>query len=258
MFEECLAQTGRADAPGAHYAVWLHGLRFFISENLEALLLLACGFGPRELELLSLHSPKYPTPATVIDLRVNLIEVRRIIDRISKRYQGEAFKPNGSWIEQTNRILSEVQRQNRELRPVSQPLARESVPSAAGQLPFGKYENPYLEDRPIPDHADERISGSMTVSPDFMAIRYAGEIHRLTPSQAKMFRILVEAHNSGRPSVGKATLLRAVEAETSEVRNFWKKSGLWGTLIKSFRKGSYELALPRGQKIEISSFSPVN
>lgn len=77
---------------------------------------------------------------------------------------------------------------------------------------------------------------------DFRSVTYNGIQHSLTRPQGTMMRVLLEAYSSGHPVVDKDTLLRSVDAETSQVRNFWRKSPLWKTLISSPRKGAYQLA----------------
>jgi hypothetical protein len=60
-----------------------------------------------------------------------------------------------------------------------------------------------------------------------------------------MVKLLHDAYQHGTPAVGKATLLAAIEAETSRVRDSFKNSPLWGTLVVSNTKprGTYQLDL---------------
>lgn len=88
--------------------------------------------------------------------------------------------------------------------------------------------------------SDEFSAGS-----DYRTIRFKGEEHKLTSNQAKIVKVLHEAYLRGTRAVGKDRLLNAIEAETSRVRDSFKGSPLWGTLIISNRKprGTYQLSL---------------
>jgi hypothetical protein len=91
---------------------------------------------------------------------------------------------------------------------------------------------PPIEQGGIPD---------FSVSADCRSVVFGGQQHSLTRSQALMMKILVERHEGRHPVVDKDTLLSAVESETSTVRDFWKGSPLWKTLIISKKKGTYQL-----------------
>jgi hypothetical protein len=89
----------------------------------------------------------------------------------------------------------------------------------------------------------ERDSG-FTHSDDYRSVRFEGESHSLSHHQAIMVGILHKAHLAGHPDVPKAKLLAAVEAETSAVRDFFRNSALWRTLVcPSPRRGSYRIGL---------------
>ncbi len=83
----------------------------------------------------------------------------------------------------------------------------------------------------------------VSFSPDFHSVQLFGEQIILTPRQAKLISILYEAHESGHPNVSKARLLEAIEAETSDVRDFFRKTPLWKTVVYSERRGTYRLNL---------------
>lgn len=85
-----------------------------------------------------------------------------------------------------------------------------------------------------------------SASEDYRSVTYNGDSHILTQNQSIMVRLLHRAHLAGHPDVSKVQLLFAIESETSEVRNSFKKSPLWKTLIVSKRKGTYRLDLPDG------------
>ncbi len=82
-------------------------------------------------------------------------------------------------------------------------------------------------------------------SADYRTIRFRSKEYRLTNNQAVMIRLLHEAYQCRTPAVGKRTLLAAVEAETSRVRDSFKNSPLWGKLVIANQKprGTYQLNL---------------
>ena len=84
---------------------------------------------------------------------------------------------------------------------------------------------------------------------DYRTICFKGKTYQLTKNQSVIVKILHEAHIAGTPAVGKDTLLKAIEAETSRVRYSFKNSRLWGSLIvaggsrSGGRRGTYWLNL---------------
>ena len=79
---------------------------------------------------------------------------------------------------------------------------------------------------------------------DYRSIRHQGKEHSLTARQATVVKLLHEALLSGYPLVAKARLLSAVESETSAVRDIFKGSPLWNTLISpAGGRGFYRLNL---------------
>lgn len=81
---------------------------------------------------------------------------------------------------------------------------------------------------------------------DYRTVRFKGKEYGLTRNQAAIVKILHEAHLRGTPGVGTHALSDAIEAETSRVRDSFKNSPLWRTLIIPVRKprGTYKLNLP--------------
>jgi hypothetical protein len=88
-------------------------------------------------------------------------------------------------------------------------------------------------------------SPEFSAGSDYRTVRFRGEEHHLTQNQSVIIKMLHEAYLHGTRAVGKLTLLKAIEAETSRVRDSFKRSPLWGTLILSNRKprGTYQLNL---------------
>lgn len=83
-----------------------------------------------------------------------------------------------------------------------------------------------------------------TASVDYRSVRYKGNTFTLTRNQSTIVRLLHSAHTGGHPDVDKDRLLSVVERETSQVRNLFRNSPLWKTLVVSKRRGTYRLSLP--------------
>jgi len=82
-------------------------------------------------------------------------------------------------------------------------------------------------------------------SDDYRSVRLSGIGYALTANQAAIVKCLHDAHAGKHPDVAKARLLSAIGSKTSEVRNSFKKSPLWKTLvIPGERRGTYRLNLP--------------
>jgi hypothetical protein len=84
---------------------------------------------------------------------------------------------------------------------------------------------------------------------DYRSVRYKGVPRTLTRNQSSMMRVLHKAHMAGHPDVDKDKLIEAIDAPTSNVRDSWKSSPLWKTLVvPGKRKGTYRLKIPKPTK----------
>jgi hypothetical protein len=111
IYKERLAQVCREDDPRARLSVWSNDLYFFIDDDLRELLLVVCGFGPRDHQLLMSGTTfanallrKYPIAPDVLDAQETAIAVHRIIYRVTTRLQAEwgdrpqrRLAPTRSW-----------------------------------------------------------------------------------------------------------------------------------------------------------------
>jgi hypothetical protein len=98
--------------------------------------------------------------------------------------------------------------------------------------------------------ANRKLAPSFEVSEDCGTVRYRGKEYVLTRNQASMMRVLYQAYLDGFPNVEKLKLLAAVNNEESQVKDSWKLSPLWGTLIVSDkRRGRYRLNLPNPARV---------
>ena len=127
-------------------------------------------------------------------------------------------------------------------------LAREKASGGGSDSQTDAVPQPEVDESPNPqlprgssDRAEDPI---LTAPDDYASVRYKGDVIPLTRNQSIMIRLLHRAHLDGHPDVSKDRLLSAIESETSEVRNSFKKSPLWKTLVVSKRRGTYRLDLP--------------
>jgi hypothetical protein len=100
------------------------------------------------------------------------------------------------------------------------------------------------QNTPLPMVPNNPEGDTFSASGDYRSVRFKGELYVTTRYQAVMIRVMHEAHIAGHPDVGAMKLLEAIENETSDVRNTFKKSPLWRTLVVSKRKGTHRLNLP--------------
>jgi hypothetical protein len=105
-----------------------------------------------------------------------------------------------------------------------------------------EYRNAYLEmtktfseiySHIINSFKEEEIStdSGFKHSPDFRAIFWEGKEYALTPRQAQVVEILYCAYQNGTPSIGQHTILDELDSPSSRLRDTFKKSPLWDTLI---------------------------
>ena len=97
---------------------------------------------------------------------------------------------------------------------------------------------------PLPTAPNNPKGDIFSASEDYRSVRFKGELHVTTRYQAIMIRVMHEAYIARHPDVGAMKLLKAIENETTDVRNTFKKSPLWRTLVVCKRKGTYRLNLP--------------
>jgi hypothetical protein len=81
-------------------------------------------------------------------------------------------------------------------------------------------------------------------SEDFRTVCYQGKEYHLTLNQARVTERLLKAHQNKTPEVHQATLLENLEIYSKRVRDVFKNSPTWGTLIvKGEKKGTFRLNL---------------
>ena len=81
-----------------------------------------------------------------------------------------------------------------------------------------------------------------THSEDYHTINFRGEPYTLTHTQAAVVRYLHENAERGTPDVSQDTILAEIESGAERLRDLFRDSPLWGTLIvKGKRRGHYKL-----------------
>lgn len=79
---------------------------------------------------------------------------------------------------------------------------------------------------------------------DYRIIHIAGVTHSLSPTQAKVIRILHEAWLSGKPDVTMKTIQLEVEEAPVKMSNLFRRTDPRSILIKRVRADIYRLGLP--------------
>jgi hypothetical protein len=85
-------------------------------------------------------------------------------------------------------------------------------------------------------------------SEDYRSVEFRKKQHTLTRNQSLMVSIMHRAFLTGFPNVDKDKLIAAIDSGTSNVRDSWRGSSLWKTLLISRKKGTYRLNLPKRKK----------
>ncbi len=81
-------------------------------------------------------------------------------------------------------------------------------------------------------------------SEDYISITFNDQTFTLTSRQAQVVQILHEAHKNELPDVGQHHILEKLGSQSSRLRDTFKRSDLWGTLIVQGKKsGTYRLNL---------------
>ena len=81
-------------------------------------------------------------------------------------------------------------------------------------------------------------------SEDYVSITFNDQTFTLTSRQAQVVQILHEAHKNELPDVVQHHILEELGSQRSRLRDTFKRSDLWGTLIVQGKKsGTYRLNL---------------
>jgi hypothetical protein len=79
---------------------------------------------------------------------------------------------------------------------------------------------------------------------DYSWVKFNGKLYRLGPIAARVVEALDAADQRGEPGMKGARLLEIAGApDTSRLRDFFRNTGVWNTLIVSPQKGWYRLNL---------------
>jgi len=89
----------------------------------------------------------------------------------------------------------------------------------------------------IVDDDDMNTGIKFSHSDDYISIVFHKKQYVLTPLQAKVVEILHQNYERGTPDVQHAYVLEKIDYAGKRLRDIFKKSELWGTLIVSVRKG---------------------
>ena len=81
-------------------------------------------------------------------------------------------------------------------------------------------------------------------SKDCRSLEYKGKQFLVPAMQAAVIRLLLEAHKNGSPGLSGSYILEEIGAtDRSKLKDIFRDSPLWQTLVASNRKGIYELSI---------------
>ncbi len=81
-------------------------------------------------------------------------------------------------------------------------------------------------------------------SDDFRSVTWKGKKFTFTSRQAQVIELLYDASQNNTPDVGKDYILEQLDSPSSRLRDTFKNSPVWGTLIiRGKKKGTYRLNL---------------
>jgi hypothetical protein len=115
---------------------------------------------------------------------------------------------------------------------VTPPASRRDPPPAAV---------PHTTPGPNPTPAP---TGFPRHSADYRSVHWFGCDYTFTPTQAAVIRQLWEAWEDGTPGVGQETLLEGAGSTGDRLRDVFRGSPAWGTLVVPLGKGLFALAPP--------------
>jgi hypothetical protein len=78
---------------------------------------------------------------------------------------------------------------------------------------------------------EESKETEFCASPDYHSVLFKGKVYSFGAMQAKAIQILHESFKNGTPEVGQAYVLEKVESKSDNLRDLFKKSDAWRTLI---------------------------
>jgi hypothetical protein len=97
---------------------------------------------------------------------------------------------------------------------------------------------------PTPGPAPAAPTGFPRHSADFRSVHWFGADYTFTPTQAAVVRQLWEAWEDGTPGLGQETLLEGAGSTGDRLRDVFRGSPAWGTLVVPLGKGLFALAPP--------------
>jgi len=123
------------------------------------------------------------------------------------------------------------------LRVLEDQVTRHSAELAAGTLPPAGLIA-------LAASAAGADRGDFRHSPDFRSVSCGGEKYSFTARQGQVVQILFEAREKGAPDVGQHYILEELESKAERLRDLFKSSRAWGSLIvRGQGKGTFRLAM---------------
>lgn len=139
-----------------------------------------------------------------------------------------------------------------DIRRIDHSIFKKARPLKYGKINREKYGK---AGRPYPcvcDFDEKLIKSEFIHSPDFCTINFRGEVYYLTIPQARVIKILYEAHEKGAPALSQKYILNQLiidpnsdpDHTSDSLKDIFKSSPkAWKDLIIQVRKGIYKLPL---------------
>jgi len=87
-----------------------------------------------------------------------------------------------------------------------------------------------------------QLAQGISAAPDYRCINCQGQIYTFTSRQSQIIEILFASYQNGTPDVGQDYLLETLNIDSTRLRDVFRSSDAWGTLvIKGTKRGTYRL-----------------
>lgn len=226
---DCLQEIGREPSYLARVSVFNNGLIFFLSDDLRNFLIRSCGCVKLEPRGVSqVGKPRAMIEVTQVPNDLNL-QLGHIIERIKARISTEMHRIGNG--ESPNNLAEFLRLMTTPTVPSNPLLPSAPPPPLTPRLPIA---TPMKRESPPP---------RFVISDDSRSVRIDGVQYLLSPGQGKMLRVLWDAYQKDKQSVSRAALRKAIGSSSSDPRDTWRNSPLWGSIVVSNESGFYRLKL---------------
>ncbi|WP_109485459.1 hypothetical protein [Occallatibacter savannae] len=144
---DCLTEVGREPSQSIRLSIWQNGLRWFVSENVNEYLILACGITKEERKRAIGPEPERSTPK-MKEVIFTLHQIGGVVQAVFSQFQAE-MKSTGNWLADTQQLMMDIRKNNPHLKedifvagrgrasvPPAHPEARLNTPDLPASSPW--------------------------------------------------------------------------------------------------------------------------